>query len=505
VVLIGGIGVHKGYDILLACAEDAVRRQLPLEFTVIGHTDDDARLMATGKIFVTGRYREEEIEALLRRERPHLAWFASIVPETWCYALSHAVRAGLPVVAADFGALGERLAGAAYATFLAPDMAPSALNERFLRVIEDIEGRKSKLIGPAARTTPEARRDGTTSENKGMVEDMKQISAEATQDRLTVSVQLLNLAEGIYAFLVRSSLPAKAAVDDNLLLPAVHVARGPDTGGGEIEFMTGPRGRATWLRDSGDVVMARVTGEPVMVLLTSLRVPGAPALALEIQRVDGRSVLGPPALAAGEDDSSDSETKGDIASKIIAHVQTRGDMTFAGGAWAGLVGQRLWVESFAIEPEAPLAKGDIEYKGLTATGFETPWLTGGASCGTRGMGIPLVAFSVRIRPGAQAAPYDCEYTGRFLSGATVGPLRNGAPCRSAMPDDPLEAIRLRILERPAALAESQQATVPKPAKAAAPTEGKAARTKTESTADAPAATPKRGSPARRAAKPGTDA
>ena len=113
VALIGGIGVHKGYDVLLACAKDAARRQLPLEFTVVGHTEDDARLMATGKVFVTGRYEEEEIEALLRRERPHLAWFASAVPETWCYALSHAIRAGLPIFASDLGALGERLAGSA--------------------------------------------------------------------------------------------------------------------------------------------------------------------------------------------------------------------------------------------------------------------------------------------------------------------------------------------------------------------------------------------------------
>ena len=52
-------------------------------------------------------------------------------------------------------------------------------------------------------------------------------------------------------------------------------------------------------------------------------------------------------------------------------------MPFVDVAWAGLVGQRLWIESFAVEPEPPLGNGDIEYKGLTATGFETPWLAGG--------------------------------------------------------------------------------------------------------------------------------
>ena len=55
--------------------------------------------------------------------------------------------------------------------------------------------------------------------------------------------------------------------------------------------------------------MARVTGAAVTLVLTSVRVSGAPALALEIQRVDGRSVLGPPAVTAGEDDGSGTERR----------------------------------------------------------------------------------------------------------------------------------------------------------------------------------------------------
>jgi hypothetical protein len=285
---------------------------------------------------------------------------------------------------------------------------------------------------------------------------------------MTVTVQLLTFAEGLYAFLVRSSLPAKVGLDNNLVLPAVHVARGPDAGGGEIEFLSGTRSRGNWLGDAGDVVMARITGAPVTVLLTSLRVPGAPALGIEIQRVDGRSVLGPqvqPAGRAASPAAAEPARLPGIGSRILAHVQNRGDMVFADELWAGLPGQRLWIESFSIEPGAPLAAADLEYKGLTATGFETPWLSGGAACGTRGMGIPLVAFSVRIKPSAKAALYDCEYSASFLSGAKAGPMRNGAPCRSPAPDDPLEAIQLRILERralPAVVASA--AAKPAPAK-----------------------------------------
>ena len=72
VALIGGIGTHKGYRILLDCARDARARRLPLEFVVIGHTENDARLLKTGKVFVTGPYSEGEALHLLtaRTTRP---------------------------------------------------------------------------------------------------------------------------------------------------------------------------------------------------------------------------------------------------------------------------------------------------------------------------------------------------------------------------------------------------------------------------------------------------
>jgi GT2 family glycosyltransferase len=501
IALIGGIGAHKGYDRLLACAKDAARRQLPLEYVVVGHTEDDAKLMATGKVFVTGHYEERELDGLLRREKPDAIWFASLVPETWCFALSHAIRAGLPIIAFDLGAIGERLKRAPYARLLSPDLRPSALNRQFLKAMGSRGLHEAQVIDPISGRVPWTPAPGRTIQrNESRVKHMKQVSAEVTQDRMTVSVQLLTFAEGVYAFLVRSALPAKAAVDNNLLLPAVHVSRGPDAGGGEIEFMTGLRGRSTWLRDSDDVVMARVTGGPVSILLTSLRVAGAPALALEIQRVDGRSVLGHSVAGQADATPDAASPRTGILSKISAHIQNRGDMAFTEEPWAGLLGQRLWIESFSIEPQSPLGKGDIEYKGLTVTGFETPWLAGGSPCGTRGMGIPLIAFSVRLKPSATTAQYDCEYSGRFLSGATVGPLRNGAPCRSTAPNDPLEAIQLRILQRK--VPEGRGQAAPKAEKPQARRQVSRSKARAKGNTGKPA-TPSR--PGRRASKPQTTA
>jgi hypothetical protein len=133
--------------------------------------------------------------------------------------------------------------------------------------------------------------------------------------------------------------------------------------------------------------------------------------------------------------------------QIAAHIRARGDMTFADVPWAGRVAPGLWIESFSVRPLKRLGAEDIEYKGLTGSGFETPWLTDDKMCGTKGMAVPLVGFAARLKPGAATAGYDCEYSGYFQSGVTVGPLRNGAPCRSTVANDPLEGIQVRLTKR----------------------------------------------------------
>jgi glycosyltransferase involved in cell wall biosynthesis len=109
VCVIGAIGVHKGFQVLLDCALDAAARDLPVEFVVVGHTINDRALLATGRVFVTGPYRADEVVALIKAQHASLALLPSIFPETWCLTLTEAWRAGLRVVAFDIGAQAERI------------------------------------------------------------------------------------------------------------------------------------------------------------------------------------------------------------------------------------------------------------------------------------------------------------------------------------------------------------------------------------------------------------
>jgi glycosyltransferase involved in cell wall biosynthesis len=132
VCVVGAIGVEKGYEILLASARDAAERGLPLEFVVVGHTIDDARLLDTGRVFVTGEFRPEEVVQMIRAQDAAIAWLPSVWPETWCFTLSEAWRAGLRVVAFDLGAQAERIRRTGRGVLLPLGLPPGAINSALL-------------------------------------------------------------------------------------------------------------------------------------------------------------------------------------------------------------------------------------------------------------------------------------------------------------------------------------------------------------------------------------
>ncbi|HEX7389971.1 MAG TPA: glycosyltransferase, partial [Acidiphilium sp.] len=109
IAVIGGIGPAKGYDVLLDCARDAAARDLSLSFVLIGASEDDLPLIETGRVIVTGPYREGEARELIRRSGAALAFLPSVWPETWCFALSEAWQAGLYAIAFDLGAQAGRI------------------------------------------------------------------------------------------------------------------------------------------------------------------------------------------------------------------------------------------------------------------------------------------------------------------------------------------------------------------------------------------------------------
>lgn len=108
VLIIGAISKIKGYDALLACAKEARHRRIPVRFSLLGYSMNDAILEAAG-IEILGRYQEHEAEDRLRTADPDIVWIPSTWPETFCYTLSIALKAGYPTCVFDIGAQAARL------------------------------------------------------------------------------------------------------------------------------------------------------------------------------------------------------------------------------------------------------------------------------------------------------------------------------------------------------------------------------------------------------------
>jgi GT2 family glycosyltransferase len=473
VALIGAIGTHKGYRVLLECARDARARRLPLEFLVIGYTEDDAPLLETGRVFITGRYAEGEPPHLLRREKPDVLFLPSVWPETWCYALDYALGSGLPVAAFDLGAPAERLRGAGYGDLLPLDLTPRFINDRLLKLggaprsasLTASRSDQRALAAPGGDDIMTAA-DFEHAPMKNPADDKpaEVVPAVVQDEGLAASVQVLPLPAGLYLFSVKSSDPPAAVMGGRLRLPAMHVGLAPGVPPEHVEFMAGPSTHGAWLIAAADVLIVKVHGVGATLILNSVRAPDGATLSIKVERLSGRGEAIAPALPtqAGPLDGAAAPAAatfagGDadlpLAVQIGAHIRSRGDLRFTNVPWAGRVAPGLWIESFAVRPLERFEPKDLEYKALTGSGFETPWLTDGAACGTQGMGVPLIGFALRFKGAAAAAGYDCEYSGYFHSGVTVGPLRNGSPCRSTVANDPLEGIQVRLVKRAAARTE----------------------------------------------------
>ena len=266
------------------------------------------------------------------------------------------------------------------------------------------------------------------------------MTSKNSPDTLSASVQLLPLPAGLYVFTVEGESAKKNTASSLLAVPALHVSTGPGVVAGDVEFMSHDNGLGGWLFTPGDFLVVKLKAPKNPILITSVRDETGDTLAVKVERLDSR-------YEQSATTPTNKPVKPDgIPLRIKAHIQHRGDVVFDRSDWAGSVSSGRWLEAFAVTPLDTLKAKDIEYKGLTASGFETPWISDGQLCGTQQIAVPLLGFAVRLKKGT-ATNYDCIYTGYFHSGKLVGPLKNGAPCRSIIANDALEGIRLRIILR----------------------------------------------------------
>jgi hypothetical protein len=278
------------------------------------------------------------------------------------------------------------------------------------------------------------------------------LSANCASTAAIVSV--VRLSEGLHVLEVgKASTPSNPIC--GLLLPAIHVSAAPNNAGSSVEIIGDEGYGEAWLGSDGGAIVVRAPQGGGHVLVTAFSNGGQSDVPpkIDVQRL---ARLGSTANALALNTCG--EEPDEISSEVVLHVEGLGDRRYPGEGWVGNRGRRLRVEAFSIRPAEPLAANDIEFKALGPDGRETPWVSDGKLCGTRGKGLPLTGFAIRPVPDV-GTRFDVVYYGAFFESGVTGPCRNGELCLPRIADDPLEAISVKLIRRSSEPAVVVQAPV----------------------------------------------
>lgn len=263
---------------------------------------------------------------------------------------------------------------------------------------------------------------------------------------LATVVKVLSVEPGIYALHIFAA-DAKSREISGVTVPITHLGSPPRIGSA-IEIVASFPQRGPWFGPEGGtaVINSAAAGQ---VLVTTYGEPGESVASpdIDLRRLDRPETVAPapsgsirPAAGAG--------AIREVPTEILLHIERAGDRLFPGRGWVGALGRKLRIEGFNIRPLEGLLPGDVEFKAFEPNGQETPWVSAGTLCGTRGRGLPLTGFAVRLAPHLRDR-FEAVYEGSFFTAGIVGPNRDGEPCRSAVANDPLEAVNIRLIERTA--------------------------------------------------------
>jgi hypothetical protein len=301
---------------------------------------------------------------------------------------------------------------------------------------------------------------------------------------LKVTAHLMSFDAGIYCIF---NPPGSPAPDPATGLPGVRVSLPPGPAFHPEAITISTFRDDGWLGGWNGAALIRVARGPAQLLVTIYQLPNHVGDAPKLQILRLAEGGAPPAQAARvpapapvqaaaapapapvaapalpqNTPAGGTATVDSGAAEIVAHVQTRGDVTAALGGWMGTPGSKHWIEGFSIAPRAQVRPEDIEYQAVLGRGWLSPWAEGGQFCGSRGMSLPILGLRVRLK-GEPAERFDCVLTASFVDGTKIGPLDNGEPAQ-AESLAPLEAFQIVLKPRAAAPAKKPAA---KPAPVAA--------------------------------------
>ena len=137
--VIGEITEQKGASVVKAMVQEMDRAGLEARVVVIGTLSAPHK---SERLRVTGAYQRKDLVDLIEANGINMLFFPSIWPETFSYVVAEMIALGLPIVAFDLGAQGERLARHRLAR-LAPQVSAQSALATAIELHRELRGASS--------------------------------------------------------------------------------------------------------------------------------------------------------------------------------------------------------------------------------------------------------------------------------------------------------------------------------------------------------------------------
>jgi len=132
ILVLGAISREKGALMLEEVANNLKHENI--EFHLLGYA-----FRPLESVITHGAYSSNELSHKLMAIQPHVMWYPAQWPETYSYTLSAALENGIPIIAPNIGAFGERLAGRKFTRIVEWDSSVRKMNQLFLSLYKNPE------------------------------------------------------------------------------------------------------------------------------------------------------------------------------------------------------------------------------------------------------------------------------------------------------------------------------------------------------------------------------
>ena len=132
-------------------------------------------------------------------------------------------------------------------------------------------------------------------------------------------------------------------------------------------------------------------------------------------------------------------TSGPYYLKVLVHLEGRGDVVGLSDNWVGTKGQSRRLELINIDKILMPSGVSLEYYCHLQNFGDTPWITQGRDCGTRGQSRRLEGFAIRLT-GPNANQYTIKYRCHLQNIGDTSWKYNGQYCGTKGQSRRLEAV-----------------------------------------------------------------